>query len=96
MTNVDLKGLTMIFTGQENPLIIFRSKDRYTWIKFKWKNPYEKISAGMGKKVKYEIMASPFNLIVVLRICGIQIETYPFEIHTFPLKTIPKLSTEHM
>ena len=28
-----LKGLGMIFSGQENPLIIFRSKERYIWIK---------------------------------------------------------------
>ena len=28
-----LKGLAMIFSGQENPWIIFRSRERYIYIK---------------------------------------------------------------
>ena len=31
--NEHLKGLTMIFAGQENPFIIFRSKEMYIFFK---------------------------------------------------------------
>ena len=34
-----LKGLTMIFAGQENPYIIFRSKEMYIYIKANNKIP---------------------------------------------------------
>ena len=34
-----LKGLTMIFTGQENPFIIFRSKEIYIYFKTNIKIP---------------------------------------------------------
>ena len=30
---IDLKGLAMIFAGQENPYIIFRSKEIYIYFK---------------------------------------------------------------
>ena len=33
------KGLTMIFAGQENPLIIFRSKEIYVYFKTNNKIP---------------------------------------------------------
>ena len=34
-----LKGLTMIFAGQENPFIIFRSKEIYIYFKTNIKIP---------------------------------------------------------
>ena len=36
---VDLKGLSMIFPGQENPFIIFRSKEIYIYPKINNKIP---------------------------------------------------------
>ena len=36
---VDLKGLAMIFAGQENPFIIFRSKEIYIYFKTNNKIP---------------------------------------------------------
>ena len=38
-SNTPLKGLAMIFAGQENPLIIFRSKEIYTYFKTSNKIP---------------------------------------------------------
>ena len=35
----NLKALAMIFTGQENPFIIFRSKEIYIYFKSKNKIP---------------------------------------------------------
>ena len=37
--NVYLKGLAMIFDGQENPFIIFRSKEIYIFFKTNNKIP---------------------------------------------------------
>ena len=36
-----LKGLTMIFTGQENPFIIFRSKENIHMFQNKYQNPHK-------------------------------------------------------
>ena len=37
--STDLKGLTMIFAGQENPFIIFRSKEMFIYFKTNNKIP---------------------------------------------------------
>ena len=38
-SNVNFKGLAMIFAGQENPFIIFRSKEIYIYFKTNNKIP---------------------------------------------------------
>ena len=38
---IKLEGLAIIFAGQENPFIIFRSKEIYIYFKTNQKNPHK-------------------------------------------------------
>ena len=61
MIVLTLKGLAMIFAGQENPFIIFRSKEIYIYFKTNSKIPHKFAEITKKKKKKKNRVFGKFH-----------------------------------